>query len=618
LKMSNKVVTLALVTIIFLSMQLSSLPLVSAAYTVEYPYMPPDLDGDANNDGIVNIIDMSIVSHAYGSYPGHPNWDPRADLNNDEKVSILDMSIVSKNYGKIEDSPTAYSTKFEFTVPYDGNKEVWYYVLARIYVPSEENFNFVASANDRVQNVKLDGASKAGSGSSVSIELGSLSCGYHLLEFEFVEMYGSGWLNFHVATAAEEYAWLPRFRVYVPDYSDNEYTVTTTTWCSMKDDYFLIGYADDFIDDVCVDGLVWQDWMWDMGAYGAIYAWGDGFCYPMGNLENNIGLNAYQITFMFGEIWQAGLLDFQYVSWTNQQDKMGKPSFYCKAENPEVLHTPLEINYCDVYGGSEWHSEAGTSWRSISATYEMGVYKPPDNQNPNGHDAVVRFTISLLYLDYESPKGTTTDFAIAFNMTHLCAHLGDPNPPFPLDAGFEAPNSQDYGIHVYAPEQALTLGQLEYSNEGRSFVDNNFQVNLVSDVGYVVFAACVGASMEFGAALLALLAGARTLATMAKYTNGQQLPQSGEAASSPTYKRLWTNGYNYIPDFDPLNPPTYDASRSDILFLQIHSGDGAHCGAMKITVVSRLWFTDWGTYPIGVSYGVKLTTTFIVPYFVKN
>jgi hypothetical protein len=57
--------------------------------------------------------------------------------------------------------------------------------------------------------------------------------------------------------------------------------------------------------------------------------------------------------------------------------------------------------------------------------------------------------------------------------------------------------------------------------------------------------------------------------------------------------------------------------RSDILFLQIHSGDGAHCGAMKITVVSKLWFTDWGTYPIGVSYGVKLTTTFIVPYFVK-
>jgi len=80
---------------------------------------------------------------------------------------------------------------------------------------------------------------------------------------------------------------------------------------------------------------------------------------------------------------------------------------------------------------------------------------------------------------------------------------------------------------------------------------------------------------------------------------------------------FWTNGYNYIPAFDILNPPTYDASRSDILFLQIHSGDGAHCGAMKITVVSKLWFTDWGTYPIGVSYGVKLTTTFIVPYFVK-
>ena len=50
----------------------------------------------------------------------------------------------------------------------------------------------------------------------------------------------------------------------------------------MKDDYFLIGYADNFIDDVCVDGTVWQDWEWDMGEYEAIYAWGDGFCYPLG------------------------------------------------------------------------------------------------------------------------------------------------------------------------------------------------------------------------------------------------------------------------------------------------------------------------------------------------
>jgi hypothetical protein len=99
----------------------------------------------------------------------------------------------------------------------------------------------------------------------------------------------------------------------------------------MKDDYFLIGYADDYIDDVHVDGLVWQDWMWDMGEYGAIYAWGDGFSYPLGNLENNTGLNAYTLSFKFGNINATGLLDFQIVSWDKQRDRIGKPKFYASA-----------------------------------------------------------------------------------------------------------------------------------------------------------------------------------------------------------------------------------------------------------------------------------------------
>lgn len=49
--------------------------------------------------------------------------------------------------------------------------------------------------------------------------------------------------------------------------------------------------------------------MWDMGpTYGAIYAWGDGFCYPLGYLDPPAWRD---IEFTFGEIWQAGLLDFQ-------------------------------------------------------------------------------------------------------------------------------------------------------------------------------------------------------------------------------------------------------------------------------------------------------------------
>lgn len=55
--------------------------------------------GDLNGDDKVDVRDFYIVSQAYGSYPGHPRWNPIADINQDLKVDIKDIYIVSKNYG---------------------------------------------------------------------------------------------------------------------------------------------------------------------------------------------------------------------------------------------------------------------------------------------------------------------------------------------------------------------------------------------------------------------------------------------------------------------------------------------------------------------------------------
>jgi PKD repeat protein len=60
----------------------------------------PLLPGDINGDGIVDYLDINIVCRAFGSYPGHPKWDPRADLNGDEFVDYLDINICARNYGK--------------------------------------------------------------------------------------------------------------------------------------------------------------------------------------------------------------------------------------------------------------------------------------------------------------------------------------------------------------------------------------------------------------------------------------------------------------------------------------------------------------------------------------
>jgi len=55
------------------------------------------LGGDANNDNVVNIFDLTIVGVAYGTSP--PS-DPRADINNDNIVNILDLVLVGGNYDK--------------------------------------------------------------------------------------------------------------------------------------------------------------------------------------------------------------------------------------------------------------------------------------------------------------------------------------------------------------------------------------------------------------------------------------------------------------------------------------------------------------------------------------
>jgi len=58
------------------------------------------IPGDVNADGIVNIVDISIVARSFGSRAGNPGYNPNADINSDGIVNILDISIAAKNYGK--------------------------------------------------------------------------------------------------------------------------------------------------------------------------------------------------------------------------------------------------------------------------------------------------------------------------------------------------------------------------------------------------------------------------------------------------------------------------------------------------------------------------------------
>jgi parallel beta-helix repeat protein len=56
--------------------------------------------GDINSDGIVDINDIVIAALAFGSYPGHPRWNPIADIKQDGIIDIIDLVIIGVNFGK--------------------------------------------------------------------------------------------------------------------------------------------------------------------------------------------------------------------------------------------------------------------------------------------------------------------------------------------------------------------------------------------------------------------------------------------------------------------------------------------------------------------------------------
>ena len=58
------------------------------------------LGGDANDDCVVNIQDISLMGSRFGLSCGDQNWDDRADINNDCTINILDISITGGNFGK--------------------------------------------------------------------------------------------------------------------------------------------------------------------------------------------------------------------------------------------------------------------------------------------------------------------------------------------------------------------------------------------------------------------------------------------------------------------------------------------------------------------------------------
>lgn len=63
------------------------------------------LEGDANNDNLIDFIDFSTLSLSYNKAVGDPGFNPNSDFNNDGIVDFLDFSILSLNYNQNGEMP---------------------------------------------------------------------------------------------------------------------------------------------------------------------------------------------------------------------------------------------------------------------------------------------------------------------------------------------------------------------------------------------------------------------------------------------------------------------------------------------------------------------------------
>jgi len=73
--------------------------------------IPPDIDkrldlapcfmADLNSDLEVNILDVTIVAHAFGTLPGQQRWNVRADIDDNGRVDIVDVSTVAMRFGEV-------------------------------------------------------------------------------------------------------------------------------------------------------------------------------------------------------------------------------------------------------------------------------------------------------------------------------------------------------------------------------------------------------------------------------------------------------------------------------------------------------------------------------------
>ena len=368
------------------------------------------------------------------------------------------------------------------------------------------------------------------------------------------------------------------------------------------------------IDDVYLDaGLLWQDWMWNLGSYGSIYAWQDGFLYPLGWQTG-----CHKITFTYGNIQGTGLLDFQYISRTNQRDKIGKPKYLASAKIYN-LGNGITLNSAKIYGTSQWASDPGVSGRNFTILTTLNVTY---NDGSTWFNTLFTIEIGNWWATWELGGGQPPDVAIPLNFTAAGLSSNLETGYWWSPAGdrwfyWEA-YLRNYKINVYS-FQNLPIKGIEEAGTGQSkniiAPDYTIESNFLADVIMTASAFIEGPGAVIGAAIGL---GIKGVAAVFSYVQGQRVSRYIETVKENNYLQLTAN--EPICFTKETNSSVSD-SRSDIVFIKFGPNAGYRCGLTKVVLEATLGMEyhmeSSYTWPVITDYPIgTVEITLYIPWFI--
>ena len=113
----------------------------------EHTYVPSIQKWDVNNDGIVDIQDLILVSNSFGKV--NPT-NPKVDVNQDGNVDIIDLLLVASQYG--ESSNTAAPPKSAALLSKDADRIEKWLSEARIVKDNSDVFKHGIATLERLMN----------------------------------------------------------------------------------------------------------------------------------------------------------------------------------------------------------------------------------------------------------------------------------------------------------------------------------------------------------------------------------------------------------------------------------------------------------------------------------